>query len=101
MIKDELTLMATNKNMSTLTIPTPSERTVSNYLRLAQAKHRNISVRENIQTKSSARFTAKKSLRNVAAYLATIAATHYMIGPPDPRIKKLKKQQKEHSYYTR
>ena len=88
MITDELSIMATNKNMSTLTIPTLSNRTVSNHLRLAQAKHRNISVRENIQTKSSVRFTKENSLRNAAAYLATITATHYMIAPPDPCIKK-------------
>ena len=101
-ITDELTATAEKNNISTLSILDPSGRTISNYLRFAQAKHRNISVRENIQTKSSTRFTAERSLRNVAAYLAIIAATHYMIGPPDPRVKTIEEaiEGQQHKHVT-
>ena len=89
MVLDELTDEAGRNNMSTMTVPTPTDRTVNNYLRFAQAKHRNIAVRENIQTKSSARFTSETSLRATVAYLMTVAATHYMLGPVDPYTKKI------------
>ena len=48
MVLDELTDEAGRNNMSTMTVPTPTDRTVNNYLRFVQAKHRNIAVRENI-----------------------------------------------------
>ena len=97
---DLLYVITINNNTSTLTIPTPFDKTVTNYLFFTQAKHKNIVVWENIQIKSNTPFIVKSSLRNAAAYLAIVTPTHYIIAPLICSLKQLKKQQKENSCYT-
>ena len=89
-LKDELITKARARNMSTLTVVSPTWKTVRNYFNYALAKHPGLSDVEKVQQKSEARFTAERSLRGTMTYLCCVASTHYELGTCDPRIADIK-----------
>ena len=70
-------------------IALPNKRTRNNYFEFGrQILGDNFGVSHKPQQKCDRRYTAERSLRNAASYIAAVATTHFQIGNPDPRAQK-------------
>ena len=85
---------------STLIVVTPTKCTQNNYFSYLPMLDATRTKSSNVQQTSEARYIAIRSLRNVVSHIMSIAVSHYQIGKPDSRLKKLIRHQKEQSYYT-
>ena len=79
--------IAKEKGLSELMVSTPAKRTSRNYLLLLHQLDPYSGLSNKPQQKSERRYTAERSVRNMTAYLFSVAVSHYQIGKADPRMK--------------
>ena len=89
-LKQQSIEKARENGLSTMMIASPSKKTRNNYFEFGkQILGDNFGISQKPQQKCERRYTAERSLRNVASYIAAVATSHYQIGPPDPRAPKI------------
>ena len=76
---------------STLIVVTPTKCTQNNYFSLLPMLDATRTKSSNVQQTSEARYIAIRSFRNVVSHIMSIAVSHYQIGKPDSRLKKIDK----------
>ena len=89
-LKKELTKNAERKGHSTMTVSSPSQKSVKNYLDYSKKKWLEcFNQVEKIQQKSERRYTTERSIRGMITYLLAVACTHYHFRPHDPKNPKI------------
>ena len=81
--------IARSKQLSIMTVVTPSKSTRNNYMSLLPQLDVDRSCTSNVQQKSEARYIAETSFRNAISHIMAVSVAHYQVGNPDPRIKKI------------
>ena len=90
-LKAEVEDKATDKGNSALTVVTPTKRSMFNYMALLPQLDPDRVKTEKVQKKSEARYIAERSFRNAVSHVFSVSISHYQIGTPDIRFKKIDK----------